>query len=419
MDSPIPQARSFLDEVEIGVGTWAWGDRHVWGYGSMYGETDVNQAFDAAVRAGGRFFDTAEVYGGGESERLLGQYRKASTQPIRIGTKFMPFPWRWRTSELLAALRRSLARLGMARVDLYQLHAPLPPRAVTTWMEACIEAVGEGLVAEIGVSNYSERQMRAAADRLARAGLRLASNQVEYSLLKRRVEWNGVARACRELDVRLMVYSPLAMGLLSGAYSAAAPPKGYRRVKYRKALPRLAPILGLLEDLGRAHGGKTGTQVALNWVICKGALPIPGPSTRARRPTTWAPPGGGSRRRKSRRSTTPASRSALAARDVQSDWEMTMARHTKEAHLYELAKRGAEERLGELVQEVKLLVGLFPHLRDSFDKDELPLPFIIATNSGGLTKSPGAGRRTVSATARRAMSRRMKSYWAKRKATKA
>jgi len=94
-------------------------------------------------------------------------------------------------------------------------------------------------------------------------------------------------------------------------------------------------------------------------------------------------------------------------------------KQNREAHLYDLARRGAEARLGELMQEVKLLLGLFPHLRDSFDQDELPLPFIIASHSGRGTEPPRAGRRKVSAAGRRAMSRRMKAYWSKRKATKA
>lgn len=96
-----------------------------------------------------------------------------------------------------------------------------------------------------------------------------------------------------------------------------------------------------------------------------------------------------------------------------------MPKQTREAHLYDLARRGAEARLGELMREVKLLLGLFPHLRDSFDQDELPLPFIIASDSGRITESPRTGRRKVSAAGRRAMSRRMKAYWSKRKATKA
>ena len=277
MDGHAERPTAALDGIEMGVGTWAWGDRHVWGYGSNYGAADIREAFERSVAEGLRFFDTAEVYGSGEAERLLGGFlRERPVTGVRVATKFMPFPWRWRTATLVAALRRSLARLGLARVDLYQVHAPLPPRAVTAWMDGCAEAAREGLVAGIGVSNYGERQMRAAHDRLARAGLRLASNQVEYSLLRRRTEWNGVAGACRELGVRLMAYSPLGMGLLTGSYSAASPPPGYRRVKYWTALPRLASLTGLLGEIGRAHGGKTPSQVALNWTICKGALPIPG-----------------------------------------------------------------------------------------------------------------------------------------------
>ena len=80
-----------------------------------------------------------------------------------------------------------------------------------------------------------------------------------------------------------------------------------------------------------------------------------------------------------------------------------MAKQKKDAHLYALAKRGAEARLGELLQEMKLLVGLFPHLRDSFDADELPLPFILASGARGGSPPPRGGRRRVSAAARRAM----------------
>jgi aryl-alcohol dehydrogenase-like predicted oxidoreductase len=267
---------SWLDDVEIGIGTWAWGDAGVWGYGKEYGEPEVHGAFDAAVDSGVRLFDTAEIYGRGESERLLGRFMKQRAETIRIATKFMPLPWRWRDANLLSALRRSLDRLGVGRVDLYQIHMPLPPRPVTSWMPPLAEAVTQELVRDVGVSNYSERQMRAAADRLAQLGARLATNQVQYSLLKRNAEFNGVLNACRELNVRLIAYSPLAMGLLSAKYTTANPPPGLRGFRYRKTLARLEPLVTLLHDVGQAHGGRTRSQVALNWIICKGALPIPG-----------------------------------------------------------------------------------------------------------------------------------------------
>jgi aryl-alcohol dehydrogenase-like predicted oxidoreductase len=268
---------SFLDGVEIGIGTWAWGDTRIWGYGRGYGEADVRAAFGAAVRAGVRLFDTAEVYGFGRSETLLGRFTKESSERVLIATKFFPLPWRLAGSQLLKALRKSLARLGAAEVDLYQMHWPFGPRSVAAWMEPLADAISQGLVREVGVSNYSAAQMRTAAERLSVRGVHLASNQVEYSLLRRDVEFNGVADACREMNVKLIAYSPLAMGMLSGKYTPASPPPGLRGLRYRRPLlARLEPLLALLDQIGRAHGDRTRNQVALNWLICKGALPIPG-----------------------------------------------------------------------------------------------------------------------------------------------
>jgi aryl-alcohol dehydrogenase-like predicted oxidoreductase len=105
----------------------------------------------------------------------------------------------------------------------------------------------------------------------------LACNQVGYSLLKRDVERNGLLDLCRELDVTLIAYQPLASGLLTGKYTAAVRPGGYRRLIYsRGRLSQVQPLIALLRELGEAHGGKSPPQVALNWLICKGALPIPG-----------------------------------------------------------------------------------------------------------------------------------------------
>jgi aryl-alcohol dehydrogenase-like predicted oxidoreductase len=268
---------SRLDECEIGIGTWAWGDRRFWGYGRGYGDADLRGAFDAAVRAGVRLFDTAEIYGRGRSETLLGQFMRETSAPVGIATKFFPYPWRVVGSQLSSALSRSLGRLGVAQADLYQIHWPFPPRSVTSWMTPLARAVSEGLVKEVGVSNHNVRQMRAAAGRLADFGVNLASNQVEYSLLKRDIEFNGVLDACREMNVKLIAYSPLAMGMLSGKYTPEAPPPGIRGFRYRRPLlARLRPLIGLLDDIGRSHGNRTRNQVALNWLICKGTLPIPG-----------------------------------------------------------------------------------------------------------------------------------------------
>jgi aryl-alcohol dehydrogenase-like predicted oxidoreductase len=277
-----PERHSVLDGLDLGVGTWAWGDRLVWGYGQGYSAEDVRQAFDTSLAAGLRLFDTAESYGQGKSESLLGSFIKASGQQVLVATKFMPYPWRLSRRSLLRALRSSLERLGLHRVDLYQIHQPLPPVNVETWMAAMAEAVEAGLTVEVGVSNYSRSWMQRAFEALAREAVPLASNQVEYSLINRTVEKNGLLKHCQELGVRLIAYSPLAMGLLTGKYTVNNPPQGIRAGVYkydRRFIERMTPLMTLIQRIGQEHAGKTPAQVALNWTICKGTLPIPGAKT--------------------------------------------------------------------------------------------------------------------------------------------
>jgi aryl-alcohol dehydrogenase-like predicted oxidoreductase len=261
----------------LGVGTWAWGDKLIWGFGRGYGESDLRAAFDSALRGGIDFFDTAEVYGRGRSERFLGGFATSCGRRLVIASKFMPFPWRIRRGALRRALARSLDRLGIKKIDLYQVHWPYPPVAIETWMNGMADAVEAGLVGAVGVSNYDVVQMKRAHAALAARGVSLASNQVQYSLLSRSPERTGLMGACRELGVTLIAYSPLAMGVLTGKYDPQNPPPGLRRGRYRKrGLARTADLIEKIRDIGRAHGGKSPAQVALNWVIRKGALPIPG-----------------------------------------------------------------------------------------------------------------------------------------------
>jgi aryl-alcohol dehydrogenase-like predicted oxidoreductase len=268
---------SILMGVELGVGTWQWGDQMLWGYGGTYNASDLNAAFDASLAKGITFFDTAEVYGSGRSEQLLGQFVKAAGKPVVIATKYMPYPWRLGKGRLPSALRHSLERLGVERVDLYQIHWPFPPMPIETWMDALADAVEAGLVREVGVSNYSAAQVRRAHAALKRRGIPLASNQVRYSLLSRGPDRTGLLALCHELDIRLIAYSPLAQGVLSGKYGPSHPLPGPRGFTNGRAyLQRVQPLLARLRQIGEAHGGKTQAQVALNWLICKGALPIPG-----------------------------------------------------------------------------------------------------------------------------------------------
>ncbi|HEX5837615.1 MAG TPA: aldo/keto reductase, partial [Anaerolineales bacterium] len=104
-------------------------------------------------------------------------------------------------------------------------------------------------------------------------------NQVHYSLLSRAVEKNGTLARCKELGIRLIAYSPIEKGILSGKYSAEKPPPGSRARNYSPLLPKIQPLIRLMTRIGQDHGGKSNSQVALNWVICKGAMPIPGAKT--------------------------------------------------------------------------------------------------------------------------------------------
>ena len=261
----------------LGLGTWQWGDRLFWSYGKTHTDADVHEAFQVSLEAGITFIDTAEVYGRGRSERLLGQFLPEASPPVVVATKFMPLPWRLGKNALIAALRRSLTRLRLDRVDLYQVHWPFPPRAVEVWADGLADAVEAGLARAVGVSNYSTAQMSRAHAVLSKRGVPLASNQVEYNLLNRKVERNGLLERCHELGVTLIAYSPLAMGMLTGKYTPDNPPRGMRRRMFRRTrLAASQPLIGLLREIGTAHDRKAPAQVALNWLISKGVVPIPG-----------------------------------------------------------------------------------------------------------------------------------------------
>lgn len=281
-ETTIPLGNSDIRVPPLGIGTWQWGDRLIWGYGGgSYSDDDLRAAFEAAIVGGVRFFDTAEVYGMGRSETLLGQFIRESGESVLIATKYMPFPWRLRRSRLLAALRHSLRRLGAERVDLYQIHSPFSPLPVETWADALADAVEAGLTRSVGVSNYNTERMVRAHVTLAARGVPLVSNQIEYSLLQRAPERNGLLQTARDLGITLIAYSPLAKGILTGKYTPESPPPGVRGRQYpAEHLRRVQPLIALMREIGQRHGDHTPAQVALNWTICKGTLPIPGAKTR-------------------------------------------------------------------------------------------------------------------------------------------
>jgi aryl-alcohol dehydrogenase-like predicted oxidoreductase len=271
----------FLDNIEMGLGAWSWGDRIYWHYGHGYTDDDIAEAFRTSLAAGVNLVDTAEIYGSGRSEHLLGKFLKNTSQPVFVATKFFPMPYRFTKSSVVRAMRGSLERLGLDHVDLYQLHFPSPVVSIETYVQGLALVVQAGLAKSVGVSNYNIEQMERAVKTLSKHAIPLASNQVEYNLLDRAAETSGLLDRCKQTGVRLIAYSPLAMGMLTGKYTSETPPAGPRARKYAAILKDLPALISLMTEIGKGHGEKTPGQVALNWVICKGGLPIPGAKTSA------------------------------------------------------------------------------------------------------------------------------------------
>jgi len=269
----------------MGVGAMTWGDpsgRARWTPAKLaYGGGPTNReeeqrAFDASVAAGATLFDTAEMYGAGASERRLGEL--AHGRGVQIATKFPPNMLS-RADAMPRALERSLALLQLTTVDLYMHHYPTRRVSIPDLMSLMADAVEQGKVRAVGVSNYSASQMRLAHAALAERGIPLASNQIEYSLLHRQPETDGVMDVCHELGATLIANQPLANGALTGKYVAGPRPTGFRRFMPRfRGEQRAAtrPVIALLREIGTVHG-RTPAQVALRWLIENDVvLPIPG-----------------------------------------------------------------------------------------------------------------------------------------------
>jgi aryl-alcohol dehydrogenase-like predicted oxidoreductase len=269
------------------IGTWAWGDKLFWNYGSDYDDKQLREAFQAALETGTTFFDTAEVYGFGQSEEFLGQFMQQTDKPVQIATKFGPAPWRFTSQSVADALTTSLKRLRLDRVTLYQVHWPFTfLMSQETLINALADEVKRGRIEAVGVSNYSAEQMRQAHQILADRGVKLASNQVRYSLITRQIESNGILDTARQLGVTILAYSPLAQGLLTGKYTpdSSEKPTGARRLDTRfskEGLQKIAPVISLVRQLGEKHD-RTIAQVALNWLIAQGnVVAIAGAKTAA------------------------------------------------------------------------------------------------------------------------------------------
>lgn len=262
----------------LGIGAWAWGDRLFWGYDEKQ-DADIKEAFDTCVNSGITLFDTAEIYGPGRSEELLGRFLRESgkASDTIVATKFAALPWKTNRSDVVSACKASLERLGTDSIGLYQIHFPSPWKNEAFWdgLGDCYE---QGLVKGVGVSNYGSEALRGVHKSLADRGIPLTSNQVQYSLVYRYPELNGVKATCDELGVKVLAYSPLGLGALTGKFSEKLP-SGPREglAKQFVADPGFNDLIGQMKAVAAGKGGSaTPSQVALAWCMAKGTIPIPG-----------------------------------------------------------------------------------------------------------------------------------------------
>lgn len=234
-------------------------------------QEQMNAIVKSALDGGINWFDTAELYGRGRSEQGLAEALKAASkkdEEVVVATKWSPL---FRTaSNIPRTIGKRLEFLGGYTIDLYMVHQLWGFSSPEAEMDAMAGLVEAGKIRSVGVSNFNAQQMRRAHAALAERGLPLAVNQVQYSLLHRKIETNGVLEAAQKLGVTIVAWSPLASGLLTGKFHRdpemlRQTPFG-RRVRLRRRLEHSRPVIAALEEVAAEYDA-TPAQVALNWLI--------------------------------------------------------------------------------------------------------------------------------------------------------
>ncbi|MEM1937162.1 MAG: aldo/keto reductase [Candidatus Caldarchaeum sp.] len=255
--------RTGLRVSSICLGTWQFGSGS-WGFGREYSRNDCLEAVRASLEAGVNFIDTAEIYGGGVSEQIVGEALRDVDGEVFIATKVWPTHLTY--NGVIKACGRSLQRLGVRTIDLYQIHFPNPLIPLRQTMRAMEDLVRMGKVRFIGVSNFPLRLLKKAREYLKTEDV--VSNQVKYNLIERNIE-KDLLPYCEREKITILAYSPLAQGLLTGKYSRKHRPRDYvRRINrlYTPAfLRRAEKLFEELEKIAGKHGVSMG-QIALAWV---------------------------------------------------------------------------------------------------------------------------------------------------------
>jgi len=289
----------------MGCGTWSWGNRLLWDYDPSQ-DDEIYEAYKITRNAGVTVFDTADSYGtldlNGRAEILLGNFERqyqqekqqSGNEPFwnnlfnsndnsynqqQVATKFAPYPWRITSDSFVNAAKASLARLEQDQFAIAQLHwstANYQPFQEKALWEGLGDIYDQGLCQAVGVSNYGPQQLQKIATRLQDRQVPLATAQVQYSLMTYQTA-QYMNQACDDVGCRLISYSPLCLGLLTGKYNLDRLPKAGnpRRQLFKELLPGAQNLLQTLEAVAKDYG-KTQSQVAINWAMCKETVPIPG-----------------------------------------------------------------------------------------------------------------------------------------------
>jgi pyridoxine 4-dehydrogenase len=270
---------------QMGCGTWAWGNRLLWSYDESM-DSQLQAVFNLCVSNGVTLFDTGDSYGtgklNGQSEKLLGkfdqEYQGVNKDNICLATKLAAYPWRLTRKSMVKAGQASIQRLG--RVDLAQMHwstANYFPWQEWQLLDGLADLYEQGLVKGVGLSNYGTKRLKKIHQKFSDRGIPIATLQVQYSLLSTYpVTDLGLKDTCDELGIKLIAYSPLCLGILTGKYTDPTTyPSGLRRFLFRRLVPEAKSLLDCLRAIAQ-YRNKTMAQVALNWCIAKGTIPIPG-----------------------------------------------------------------------------------------------------------------------------------------------
>lgn len=272
-DQTRPLGRTGIRIAPIGLGAWQFSEGKGGARGSWSPLTPetTDEIVRTALEAGINWFDTAELYGFGRSERGLSRaLQKAGKEDgdIVMATKWNPL---LRTARSITkTIEKRLEALSPFSIDLHQVHFPASFSSIESEMHAMADLIEAGKIRAAGVSNFSARQMRRAHEALISRGFLLASNQVKYSILDRKIESNGILDTARTHGITIIAYSPLEMGLLSGKFhkdsSLLRSRPMVRRSRLKRMIETSRPVINALEEIAMAHSA-TVSQVALNWLV--------------------------------------------------------------------------------------------------------------------------------------------------------